>query len=35
MALKINNIGEFKYLKMIIELSNGGMRVAIDKRICT
>ena len=30
MALKINNIGEFKYLKMIIDLSNGGMRVAID-----
>ena len=29
MALKINNIGEFKYLKMIKDLSNGGMRVAI------
>ena len=30
MALKINNIGEFKYLKMIIDLSNGDLRVAID-----
>ena len=29
MALKINKI-EFKYLKIIIDLSNGGMRVAID-----
>ena len=31
MALKINNIGEFKYLKMIIDLSNGGMRVVINE----
>ena len=27
---KINNIGKFKYLKINIDLSNGGMRVAID-----
>ena len=30
MGSKINNIGKFKYLKIIIDLSNGGMRVAIN-----